>query len=71
MSNLNTEKREYIIKQALSAKTLPDIEVAVQALREWIEQHPEDLSAEDALEPLAVRRNGILAQEGKSVATAS
>jgi len=59
MSYANNAEREHIIVQALNAQTLAKIEVAAQALRQWIQDHPDDLSAEAALEPLALRRIGI------------
>jgi hypothetical protein len=71
VSYITAEESECVIDQALSTKTLDEIEHVAQALREWIKQHPDDLSAEDALEPLAIRRNGILSQRGKTVARAS
>jgi hypothetical protein len=66
MKDTYCEERERIIARALSANTLSEIEQAAQALRVWIEAHPDDLSAEDALEPLALRRQGLLAQEAKT-----
>ena len=63
MNYADCEERERIIAQALNARTLPEIEKAAQALRNWIQEHPEDLSAEDALEPLALRRQGLSAQD--------
>jgi hypothetical protein len=63
------KERERIIVQALNAETLSEIEVAGQALRQWIQEHPDDLSAEDALEPLALRRQGLLAQMAQVIAS--
>lgn len=72
MNYANNKERKRIITQALNARTLPEIEVAVQALRQWVQEHPDDLSAEDALEPLAMLRRGLQSEAEESpVAKAS
>lgn len=72
MNYKNSPEREKIIAHALTAQTLPEIEAAAQALRQWIQQHPDDLNAEDALEPLAMLRRGLQSEAEKSpVAKAS
>lgn len=52
-------EREQMIDQALNAQTLIEIEAAAKCLQQWLQDHPDDLSAEDALEPLAVRRRAL------------
>lgn len=58
----NNPEREQIIQRALTAQTLLEIDAAAQALRHWIQEHPEDLNAEDALEPLVMLRRGLQAK---------
>jgi hypothetical protein len=65
MSYGNSPEREQIIQRALTARTPSEIEAAGQALRQWIQEHPDDLNAEDALEPLAMLRRGIAADAEK------
>ncbi len=62
MNYENNLERTRIINSALAAHTLPEIVEAAQALRHWIQQHPDDLNAEDALEPLAMLRKGFEAE---------
>lgn len=72
-SYAENQQREGIIVQALSAKTLPEIEAASKAVQQWIQNHPDDLSIEDVLEPLALRRRGLQeqAEQENTVAKAS
>lgn len=67
MNYENDLEREQIIDHALRARTLPEIETAAQALRQWRQQHPDDLNAEDALEPLAMLRTGLQSEVNKGV----
>lgn len=67
MNYENNPEREYIIDRALSARALPEIQAAAQALRQWIQTHPDDLSAEDALEPLAMLRRGLEAEQKTAI----
>jgi hypothetical protein len=62
MNYENDVERERVIGQALTARTLPEINVAAQELRLWLKEHPDDLNAEDALEPLAMLRQGMQAE---------
>jgi hypothetical protein len=73
MSFAENQQREEIVVQALNARTLPEIEAASQAVRQWMQNHPEDLSIEDVLEPLALRRLGLQAhaEQDNTVAKAS
>lgn len=48
MNYKNSPEREKIIAHALTAQTLPEIEAAAQALRQWIQQHSDDLNMETA-----------------------
>lgn len=66
MNCIELNERECIIIQALTAKSLQEIESAAQNLRDWILMHPEDLNAEDALEPLALRRGALLSSSMQS-----
>lgn len=61
MSYENNSEREQVITQALTARTLPEIDAAAKVLPQWIQEHPDDLNAEDALEPLAILRKGLQA----------
>ena len=67
---LGFTEREHIIEQALSARTLPEIEQATRDLRAYIVAHPEDRNIADVGEPLALRRIS-LEQNLKPVAVSS
>ena len=47
------EARQCLIRQILSARTLPEITQAQQALREWLKSHPEEQGMRDGFEQLA------------------
>lgn len=49
-------KRQNLIAFALTARTPEQIEQATQALHDWLRQHPEDHSLEDACEVLFMRQ---------------
>ncbi len=68
MNYANNSEREQIIDRALTARTLPEIKAAAQDLRQWLQDHPDDWSAEDALEPLAMLRRGLEAEQKTAVA---
>jgi len=47
-------ERERLTNRVLDATTLPEIEAARAALRDWIRRHPEDAGMCDAFEQLAM-----------------
>ncbi len=50
--------RECLTWQALSAKTLPEVSAAEQALHEWIAKYPEEREwMRDAFEQLSLMRD--------------
>ena len=68
MKNQSLCECDRIIEQALSARTIPEIEQASDALRAYITAHPEDREVADVREPLALRRM-CLEQELKQAKT--
>jgi hypothetical protein len=56
MKDQSLSDRDCIIEMALSARTLPEVELASRELRAYIVAHPEDRSIADVGEPLALRR---------------
>lgn len=46
------EARERVSEQVLTANTLPEIEAAKQALREWMKAHPEEQGRRAGFEQL-------------------
>jgi hypothetical protein len=65
MSYENHPERERIIHQMMAARTLPQAEAAAAVLRPWIQDHPDDLNADDAPEPLAILRQGFQAEAAR------
>ncbi len=65
----DTEKdhaRQWLARQVLSAKTLPEVAAAETALREWIGCHPEEREwMRDAFEQLSMMRD-IAEEEGEA-----
>jgi hypothetical protein len=55
--------RELLTEQVLDATTLPEIQSARHALREWIKAHPEDEGMSDAFEQLALMEDIAREQE--------
>jgi hypothetical protein len=51
----NTD-RQRVLKQALCASTLAEIETASQELRMWTSAHPDDIGIVDAFEQLDLLR---------------
>ncbi len=49
--------REAVTKKVLSARALPDILEAQQALRAWIKAHPEDEGMRDGFEQLSLMQD--------------
>ena len=47
---------QELVAFALTARTPEQIAQATQALDDWLQQHPEDRSLEDAYEVLAMRQ---------------
>lgn len=54
--NEEDPQRQEIIAQALHARTIEEIEIAICRLNEWMRNHPEDESMRDAYEPLVLRQ---------------
>ena len=50
----NGPERDRLTNRVLDATTLPEIEAAQKALRDWIRRHPEDAGMRDAFEQLAM-----------------
>ncbi len=59
MSEKIRAEREQILSCALRARTLPEIEAGIQAVQEWLRSHPDDVGAEDILEPLTMLWEGL------------
>ena len=58
-------QRQCILNQALDARTLPEIAVATQELREWVRQHPDDIGITEAFEGLSLMRDIAEEQEAE------
>jgi hypothetical protein len=52
-----TAAREAVTKMVLSARRLPDIMEAQQALWDWIRVHPEDEGMRDGFEQLSLMQD--------------
>lgn len=50
-------EREALVTQVLSARTLPQITAAEQALTRWLQQHPEETGLEDGFEQLSMLKD--------------
>lgn len=46
--------RERLLTQVLSARTLPQIAAATEALRRWLKEHPDETGLEDGFGQLAM-----------------
>lgn len=55
--------REALTEQVLDATTLPEVLAAMQALRVWIREHPEDEGMSDAFEQLSQMKDIAEEQE--------
>lgn len=49
--------REELLNQMVEARTLPQIEVAKQALRAWLQCHPDEPGMADGFEMLSHRED--------------
>ena len=58
--------RKQLIEQTLSANSLPEIEAAWQALREWMRNHPEEEGMRAGFEQLAQMREAIEIMEAEA-----
>jgi hypothetical protein len=56
MRYLENPERQRVLRQALSATTLLEIETATRELRQWVAEHPDDLGIVDAFEQLDLMR---------------
>ena len=56
MSYANNPQRQCLIEQVLDATSLPEINAATTALRQWVVAHTDDLGIVDGFEQLALMR---------------
>jgi len=61
------EARERVSEQVLTANTLPEIEAAKQALREWMKAHPEEQGRRAGFEQLYTMQEIIEDEEAELV----
>lgn len=54
MIRTDDPKRQRLIRQVLGARTLPAIAEASQALRQWMQERPDDQGMRDGFEALAM-----------------
>ena len=69
MNFLNDPQREVLIRQALRARTLPEVHAAQTALRQWHVRYPDDWGILDAGEQLSLMEDALLEDDsppGKS-----
>ena len=57
MNFAENPERERILDQALNARTLPQITLATQELREWVGQNPADIGIREAFEGLSLMQD--------------
>ena len=57
MNFVDNLERERILDQALDARTLPEIAVAPQELREWVRQNPQDVGIREVFEGLSLMQD--------------
>ena len=57
MNFAENPERERILDQALNARTLPQIILATQELREWVSQNPADIGIREAFEGLSLMQD--------------
>lgn len=61
MSISDTEiARERVLMQVLSARTLPQIAAATEALSQWLQEHPDDTGLEDGFGQLAMMEEAAM-----------
>ena len=65
MNFAGNPERERILDQALDARTLPQIAVATQELREWVRQNPADTGIREAFEGLSLVQDIAEEQEAE------
>ena len=61
MKYANNPERQRVLKQALDATTLPELEAATLTLDAWVAAHPDDIGIQDAYEQMALME--LAAQE--------
>lgn len=66
IGNDRNEARERLSEQVLSADSLVEIEDAKQALRQWMQLHPEEQGMRDGFEQLYTIQEIIEAEETSS-----
>lgn len=54
MNRADDPVRNRVIRQALSARELPDVLAATEALRQWMQEHPDDQGMRDGFEQLSL-----------------
>ena len=60
-------ERQRILEQAMNARTLPEIAVATQELREWVRLNPRGIGIREAFEGLTMMRDIAEEQEAKRI----
>ena len=59
--------REELLNQIMEARTLPQIEAAKQALRSWLQCHPDEPGMADGFEMLSHREDWAKIQSSQTV----
>lgn len=62
---LNLPERECLVNQVLDARAIAEIDVAAQALREWLRRYPEDTGIREGFEGLSLMRDIAEEQEAE------
>lgn len=52
MKYAENPEREFVLNQALRARTLSEIAIATRELDQWVDDHPDDWGIRDAYEVL-------------------
>jgi hypothetical protein len=55
-------QRELVIEKVLDATTLPEINDARRALREWLTAHPDEVGMRDGFEQLSLMEDALQEQ---------
>ena len=65
MALMDNPEREHVLKQVLDARTLPEIDAAVQTLHAWVRRNPDDVGIVEAFEGLSLMRDIAEEQEAE------
>ena len=57
MNRADDPARNLLIRQILSARELPDVLAAMEALRQWMREHPDDQGMRDGFEQLSLMQD--------------